>query len=602
MKLPYQTIPEMILNVTERYADKVLFKEKVKGEWISITGQESRETIRLLTDGLTTLGLRPGDHMAIMASNCSRWAFADYAITCLGGAQISIYPTLIAEQAQYIIEHSGAKLVFTMDGEQTEKILQVWDECPRLNHVVCLNDEYQPPRDEVITFSQLLELGRKAAADESVFIERCQAVKTEDPVGIIYTSGTTGTPRGVVLTHNNLMSNIAGGLERLLITDEHTFLSFLPLSHSLEKMVDVLVTTVGGTVAYAEAMDKVVGNMGEVEPTHVVAVPRFFEKVYTAIQTKFATGSFLKRKITDWAQKTAYAYVEATKAGTVTPRLEKRYQRADKLVFEKVRGLLGRNFTCFVSGGAPLPAEVGRFFQAAGIHILEGYGLTETSPVIALNPRADYRFGTVGPPLVNCEVKIAADGEILTRGSCVMQGYYKDEAGTREVIDEDGWFHTGDIGMLEDGYLRITDRKKNILVTAGGKNVAPAPIEAALQRSRFVEHALLIGDRRKFISAIIVPDFEALGKWLADQQIQIGDQRAMVKDERVRALYETEIGKVMETFSRFEAVKQFILLHETFTIADGTLTPKLSIRKHNVLKRYADEIEALYAASESGQV
>jgi long-chain acyl-CoA synthetase len=398
-----------------------------------------------------------------------------------------------------------------------------------------------------------------------------------------------------MLTNGNICSNIDGGLDRLKITSDSLFLSFLPLSHSFERTVDYICTSIGGTIAYAEAMDKVIANLAEVEPTHAVSVPRLFEKMYAGVQAKFAAGSFIKKMIVKWALNVGEEYAKARKQGNVSPKLMKKAQRADKLVFSKVKALLGSNFQFFASGGAPLPAEIGKFFDSVGIRVLEGYGLSETSPVITVNPENDYRFGTVGPPIYNVEVKIADDGEILSRGPHIMKGYFKDEAATREAIDEQGWFHTGDIGILDDGYLRITDRKKNLIVTAGGKNIAPAPIEAALVMSKFFEQALVIGDRRRFVSAILVPNFDQLSAWATANGITDTHPDSLVKNEKVREMLDGVVATAMESFSRFEAVKKYLLMTKEFTIEDGTLTPTLKIKKRIVEERLKDQIDALYA-------
>lgn len=597
--MDYRTIPQMFLGTTGNYADKILFKEKVNGEWVGFTGQQTRETVENAAYGLAALGIEKGDHLAILSTNCCRWAFADYATSCYGAASVSVYPTLIAKQIRYIVHHSDSKLIFAQDLEQVDKVREIKADCPLLKTVVCFDDAAQFEEDYIISFQDLVDKGKayKAGGDVFDFESRAREVQPDDVLTLIYTSGTTGNPKGVMLTNTNLTSNVQGALERIQVGSESVFLSFLPLSHSFERLVDYLCTTVGGTIAYAEAMDKVIDNLSEVEPTHAVSVPRLFEKMYSGVQAKFASGSFIKRMIANWAVKTGYEYAAARKSGNIPAKLQKRYKRADKLVFSKVKALLGSNFDFFVSGGAPLPAEIGKFFDAAGILVLEGYGLTETSPVIGVNPREDYRFGTIGPPLVNVEVKIADDGEILSRGPHIMKGYFKDEAATREAIDEQGWFHTGDIGLLEDGYLRITDRKKNLIVTAGGKNIAPAPIEAALVMSKFIEQALVIGDRRKFVSAILVPSFSELAAWATEQQITDTTPESLVANEKVKALYDEVVAAAMSDFSRYEAVKKYLLLTKEFTIDDGTLTPTLKIKKRVVEERLKTEIEALYAES-----
>jgi len=592
----YQTIPAMFVGITNNYAEKELFREKVDGEWIGITGREARETVENATYGLAAMGLQRGDHIAILSTNCPRWAFSDYAIACFGGSSVSVYPTLIASQVQYVVNHSESKLIFAQDQEQVDKVREIKSQCPHLRTIVCLDDTLTFDEDYIISFNDLLEKGKgyRTGADAFNFETRVSEVTPNDVLALIYTSGTTGNPKGVMLTNGNMCSNIDGGLDRITVGNDSVFLSFLPLSHSFEKIVDYICTTDGGTVAYAEAMDKVIDNLKEVEPTHACSVPRLFEKMYAGVQAKFAGGSFIKRMIANWAVKTGYAYADARRSGNVPDKLAKKYARANKLVFSKVQALLGPNFKFFVSGGAPLPAEIGRFFEAAGIKILEGYGLTETSPVIGLNPEDDYRHGTVGPPIYNVEVKIADDGEILSRGPHIMKGYFRDEAATRECINEEGWFHTGDIGVLEDGYLRITDRKKNLIVTAGGKNIAPAPIEAALVLDKYIEQSLVLGDRKKFISAIVVPNFAELTTWAEENGVAETDPESLIENDKVRELFDDVVENAMSSFSRFEAVKKYFLMPKEFTIEDGTLTPTLKIKKRIVEERYKDKIDALY--------
>jgi len=593
----YSTIAEMFVGTTAKFGDKVLYREKKEGRWIGYTGKEVREIVEQAAYGLAALGVDTGDKVGLISTNCPHWAFSDYAIITLGAATVAVYPTLIPTQMQYILDHSESKVAFAQDQEQVDKVLEVWDKLPRLEWVVCFDESVKGRHDKVLTFQELQEKGREYRQQEGVFKyeERVRAIKPDDLLTLIYTSGTTGAPKGVMLTHNNLISNIVASLEVLDLDHTDELLSFLPLSHSFERMAGHFLTfSVGATVNYAESIETVIPNMAEVQPTVVLSVPRLYEKMYSGVQAKFASGSPLKRKIAAWAVDVGYQYVKARREGNISAGLKWKKNLADKLVFSKVQALLGPRFRFFVSGGAPLSAEIGLFFDAAGIIILEGYGLTETSPVLTVNPLSDYRFGTVGPPLSNVELKIAPDGEILARGPNVMMGYYKDPEATKEAIDEEGWFHTGDIGVLEDGYLKITDRKKNLIVTAGGKNIAPAPIENALVLNKYIEQAVVIGDRRKFVSALIVPDFVALTAWAEEQGLDTSDQEALVKNEKVQALYEHEIGEVMKNFSRFEAIKKFLLLPKPFTIEDGTLTPSLKVKRKIVEDRYKQEIDALY--------
>ncbi len=594
--MEFKTIAEMFLNVTKSHADAELFTEKVDGEWVGDKGKDIYEMVKNASFGLAALGIKPKDNVAILSTNCRRWAYSDYAIATRGATSVTVYPTLIASQIQYIVAHSDSKLIFAQDAEQMEKVLQIKADCPELKSIVCFDDSLSFDDPDVITFNALMEKGKAFASSDEAYDYEAQAlsVSADDILTLIYTSGTTGNPKGVMLTHSNLVSNILSANARLGISDKDKFLSFLPLSHSFERLGDYVGTHVGANITYAEAMDKVIGNLSEVNPTVAMSVPRLYEKMYAGVQAKFAGGSFIKRKIAAWAVKTGYEYVEARNAGNITPKLAKKKKRADKLVFSKVQALLGTQFKLFASGGAPLAAEIGKFFDAAGIQILEGYGLSETSPVITLNPPHDFRFGTVGPPIDGVEIKIGYDGEILSKGPHIMKGYYKDEFATKEAITEDGWFHTGDIGIIEDDYLKITDRKKNIIVTAGGKNIAPAPIEAALIMNKYFEQALVLGDKRKFVSAVLVPNYAELGEWATANEIEDSAPEALIENEKVQAMLQGVVDDIMESFSGYERVKKYLLLPKEFSIEDGTLTPKLSIKKHVVEVRYKDQIDALY--------
>jgi len=593
-----RTIAEMFLATTTKYADQVLFSEKASDGWRNYTGREARQIVEKTVYGLASLGLKAGDKIGILSGNCPRWAFSDYAIACSGAASVTIYPTLIPSQIQYIVEHSESRAVFARDREQVEKIIQIKDQCPQLEWVICFDDTDSFEPAYIMSFSDLMAKGEtfsKSGTDFD-FEKHAREVKPSDLLTLIYTSGTTGNPKGVKLLHSNLVSNILDSLKVLVVDNTDTFLSFLPLSHSFERMAGhLLATSVGASISYAQSTETVLADMKEVNPSVMASVPRLYEKMYAGVQAKFATGSPLKQNIAHWAIETGKKYATKRKKGSVSGFLKMKNGLADKLVFSKVKELLGTRFRFFVSGGAPLSAEIGAFFDAVGIKILEGYGLTETSPVITVNKLEDYRFGTVGAPIPGVEVRIAEDGEILTRGPNVMEGYYRDDAATREAINEEGWFYTGDIGIIEDGYLKITDRKKNLIVTAGGKNIAPAGLENALVLSPFIEQVVVIGDKRRFIGALIVPSFLALNDWATNQGIPFSDRAALLNDAKVYELFQGEVDKAMHNFARFEIVKKFVLLSKEFTIEDGSLTPSLKIKRKVVEERYKDLIEKMYA-------
>jgi len=464
-------------------------------------------------------------------------------------------------------------------------------------------DDTKIDHPKAIMMSELMQMGAEyRGQNPSAFLEDIHNTKEDDLLTIIYTSGTTGEPKGAMLTHGNLTSNITGALQIVEANENDTFLSFLPLSHGFERMAGhFLATGSGACISYAESIDTVAENMLEVHPTLMVAVPRFYEKVYARVIDSISTSSKISQKIFWWAinvgKKAVFLKSENRNTGAI---LDNQLKIAQKLVFSKLYEKIGGNLRFFVSGGAPLSKEIAQFFQAAGIPILEGYGLTETSPVISVNPLSKCKVGTVGPKLPNIEVKIAPDGEILTRGPHVMLGYYKDEASTRDVLDADGWFHTGDIGMIDgDGYITITDRKKNILVTSGGKNVAPQPVENALVTSKWIEQIVVIGDRRKFVSALVVPAFVNLEDWAKENNLQFHSREELIALPAVKELYDRVIAESMEGFAQFEKIKKYVLLPSEFTIESGELTPSLKVKRSVVEKHYADLIESMYQEAES---
>ncbi|HYJ79338.1 MAG TPA: long-chain fatty acid--CoA ligase, partial [Longimicrobiaceae bacterium] len=507
-----------------------------------------------------------------------------------------VYPTLPPNQIQYILHDCGAKAVFVSTAAQLAKVLEIRATLPELRLVACCEDPGAAA--DVRRFDDLLADGGSelAAGRGGGFRERALGVGRDEVATLIYTSGTTGTPKGVMLTHFNLASNVAGCLQHGLtdvIREGDTTLSFLPLSHVFERMVDYLYMDLGCTVAYAESMEKVADNLVEVKPNVAVSVPRLFEKIYARVTG--ATG--IKKRIVDWARGVGAAVVDLRMAGREPgAALALQHRIADRLVFSKLRARTGGGLRCFVSGGAPLSADIARFFFAASLPVYEGYGLTETSPVIAVNKPDAVRLGSVGRIIPGVEVAIAENGEILTRGPHVMKGYWKNPDATAEVIDADGWFHTGDVGELDgDGFLRITDRLKNFLATAGGKKIAPQPIENLAAMSPYVAQALMIGDRRAFPSMLVVPDFETLDPWAAQRGIPTADRGALVRDPRVVELLEGEVLGKLGEFARYELPKKVLVLPEEFTVDGGTLTPTLKIKRKVVEKLHADAIEELYA-------
>lgn len=450
----------------------------------------------------------------------------------------------------------------------------------------------------MLSYEDLIKKGEEELAKgKHTLTSLGKNIKKDDLWTIIYTSGTTGNPKGVMLSHFNICSNAQSSMERIKIPSNVRFLSFLPLSHSFERIVSHGSYYCGAGVYFAESLEKIADNLKEVKPHYMFAVPRIFEKVYAKIHAGVASGSNLKKKIFGWAKKvgeeTARKYLVFEKKPRGKYALS--YPIAKALVLNKVKKGLGGEFIYAVSGGAPLAEHIGYFFSAAGINILEGFGLTETSPVTHLTPPGGIKFGSVGLPILDVECMIAADGEILIRGLCVMQGYYKNPLETKEAIDENGWFHTGDIGLIdEDGYLKITDRKKNIIVTAGGKNIAPAPIENLMLESKYIEQVVIIGDRRKYPMALIVPAQEEIENWAQQNTIVYSDYHTLLENKKVYELFESELSVFQEQLARYEKSKKILLIAEPFSIENEKLTPSLKVRRKKVEEHYQEQIEALY--------
>tara|TARA_B100001105_G_C22399450_1_gene448588 strand:- start:3781 stop:5562 length:1782 start_codon:yes stop_codon:yes gene_type:complete len=591
--MSYKTIAEMFIQCVEQFADNPAFFDKIDGEWQKKTYREAGDIVENLASGLASLGVQKGDKIAIISTNSSRWAFADYAITGLGAVTVTVYPTLTTPHMKYIFDDSETHYAFVGNKEQLDKTKSLIQECEHMKGYVLMDDS-DDDTDKVFGFSSLIERG-KAYKESSDFDFKAIAstINPDDLLTLIYTSGTTGNPKGAMLSHNNLIANIKSGKKSIHIDESDVFLSFLPLSHVFERMVGHFSgLTSGGRVYYAESIDTVADNMGEIKPTIMASVPRLYEKMYAKIIDKVSNDPPLRQKIFWWAISVGKeAMPNICKNSRPSGWLGFKFGLAEKLVFSKIKERVGGRLRFFVSGGAPLSQEIAEFFAAANIIILEGYGLTETSPVITNNRLEDVKFGTVGKPIDGVEVKIAEDGEIICRGENVMLGYYNNEAATREVIDENGWFHTGDIGEFdEDGFLRITDRKKNIIVTSGGKNIAPAPMEIALIASKYIEQVVVLGDRRNFVSALIVVAQETLSEWANEQ----GIDGEIIQDERTDKLFENEVSKAMAGFAHYETVKKFKLVADEWSVESGELTPTLKVKRKVVEKKYADLIDSIY--------
>ena len=585
------TLNQLFLDAVREYQGEEAFRAKGHHGWVSITYSEFAANVRRLAHVLTSLGVERGDRVAILSENRPEWALADYATLGLCTPNVPVYPTLPADQIQYLLENSGAKVILASTTEQAEKIRSIRSELPALRWMIVFDDD-EARGDNEMSLADALKRGDAGAFETHVFEERSRSAKPDDIATIIYTSGTTGVPKGVMLTHDNIYSNTRAVESVLPTGTEDVALSLLPLSHIFERMVDYFLFSKGVTIAYAESIEKVPENLVEVHPTIVASVPRLFEKIYSRVMA--ATG--IKGVLVRWATGVGRRWVNATVDGKgAGPLLSLQHKLADRLVFTKLRERTGGQLRFFISGGAPLSETLGRFFYAAGVQILEGYGLTETSPVTNVNRPTRFRFGTVGPAIPGTSIRIADDGEILVKGPQVMKGYYQNEQATREVIDADGWFHTGDVGEIDkDGFLKITDRKKDLIVTAGGKNIAPQPMENRLKLSKLIAEAVVIGDRRPHTIVLLVPNRENLVAWAAQNGVSARELPELIADPKVQAEYRAVVDRSLESFAHYEQPKKIGLLSREFSIDGGELTPKLSVKRRVVEKRYAEMIESMY--------
>ncbi len=588
------TITKIFFEAVDRFGRPDAMRYKAGGQWRTLSHREVEKQVIQLSAALEGMDIARGDRVALLSENRPEWAIADFAALCLGAADVPIYPTLPPNQIAYILQDSGAKVVLVSTREQLDKILEIRGDLPDLQHVIAFDDP--GGAEGVLQFTDVLEQGRAEdeAAQRDELRARALAAQPDDLATLIYTSGTTGEPKGVMLTHFNLASNIAATHQHgtVEVHPGDIALSFLPLSHVFERMVDYFYWGAGVSIAYAESIDKVAENLVEVSPQLMVSVPRVFEKIYTKVMG--ATG--VKKKLILWAKRVGEAAADAQLAGRPGTG-GWQVKLADRLVFSKLRERTGGQIRAFTSGGAPLSAEVAKFFFAAGMPIYEGYGLTETSPVIAANRPGAVRLGTVGQPYPGVDVRIDDSGEILARGPNIMKGYWNRPEATAETVDDEGWLHTGDVGEIDrDGFLRITDRIKNLIVTAGGKNIAPQPMENAAAMSPYVAQAVMIGDRRPFPSLLVVPDFENLGTWAAGQGIDASDPARLAADPRVKELLERETLGRLDGFAHYELPKKVAILPEELTIESGMLTPTLKVKRRVIEERYGDVIEDLYGA------
>ena len=573
----------------------VALRSKRAGRWVDISYRDMAERVQDLSLGLQELGVRRGDRVAILSENRPEWAIADYACLAARCTDVPIYPTLPARQAEHVLRDSGAVAVLVSSAAQLEKVTTIRERLPALAHIIAFDDSASGAG--VIRFDQVLERGRASRERHPDWRASALEVVEDDLATLIYTSGTTGEPKGVMLSHGNIASNVTTSVALFSFTAEDECLSFLPLSHIFERMFGhYCMFHAGVVINYAESVDTVPADMQEIRPHLMASVPRLYEKIYARVLDNVRMASPLRKRIFAWSRKVGERWAEATIARRpVSPALKLQRALADRLAFAKLRARTGGRIRFFISGGAPLSPDIARFFYAAGLPILEGYGLTETSPVMAVNTFQNQRLGTVGKAIPDVEIRIAPDGEIVTRGPNVMCGYFNKPEATAEAIDEEGWFHTGDIGIIDaDGYLSITDRKKDLIVTAGGKNIAPQPIEILAKTSKFVTSAVMIGDRRPFPIMLVVPNPVQVKGWVEHKGLPDGDLVQLLDHPDVRQKIEREVRMTLRDLAQFEMPKKLLILARDFTVEAGELTPTLKVRRRIVEEHNRPAIEALY--------
>ncbi|MDZ7807204.1 MAG: long-chain fatty acid--CoA ligase [Gracilimonas sp.] len=618
--VPFETLTELFLNLSHKYSgtDKKPFYYKPTPDqpYEPILWDQVTDDVYSIATYLMERGIKKGDRVGILSENRYEWVTVDLAIQLVGAINVSLYTTLPSHQCEFILKDSGTKIFFVSTGLQLKKAVEVFENCKDLKQVVAFDEptlKHLMDHDFVQMYDDMLiEGGKHIEKHKEAIKERSRKVEPSDVATLIYTSGTTGQPKGAMLTHNNIVSNVKAATQHIYWDDKDRLLSFLPLCHSFERTAGYYATLSSGVeIYYAESVDTVSRNMPEVKPTIMISVPRLFEKMYNLIVKSVEDGSDTKKKIFEWAVETGQKYAEG-KRGLVT--LQKKI--ADKLVFDKLKDRTGGHVRLFVSGGAALPPEIDTFFQCAGMNILQGYGLTETSPVMAANQPGKEKIGAVGTVIPGVTVGIQSlengellaaisgedyptevsskEGEILCKGPNVMKGYWNNEQATKEMIDDDDWLHTGDVGKFEDGFLKITDRIKHMIVNAGGKNIYPGPIEDLFKTSKWIDQIVVVGEAQNYMAAIIVPDFEAVEKWAKEQGLTFKSNEDLIELEEVKDIYKKELRAFSKELASHEKVRDFRLVATEFTVETGEITPTLKVKRRVIADKYGHLIENIF--------
>ena len=588
----FKTVNDVFLLATSRGSQVAMQAQNAKGEWKSITSEALYGRVRALAEVLQSWGIVKGDRVAILSENRWEWPVADFATLAIGAVDVPLYPTLTPEQIGYMLRDSGAKVAVVSSIEQYDKLQHAGD-LPALEHVIVMDGVPGGPEyANADSFASLMDTAVFSQKRDAAFDALAASAQSSDLMTLIYTSGTTGEPKGVMLTHGNVASNLNYSTDCIGFGNGDVCISFLPLSHITARHVDYALMAHGASLAYCPRFDQLAVAMKAIKPTVFVAVPRVYEKIKQGVEGKSA-ASPIKLKILNWALSTGKKHREETLAGKIPGGLFS--SLANKLVYSKIREAFGGRVKVFISGGAPLGMDTAGWFADVGIRIFEGYGLTETSPVIAINTPKAHRIGTVGTALPNVKCRFAEDGELEVSGPSIFTGYWNKPKETTETFTADGWFKTGDIGHIDaDGFLSITDRKKELLKTSGGKFIAPQPIENKLKANSLVGQAALVGDKHKFACVIISPNFAALETWAQAKSIGVNDRAALVKDPQVVALYQNIVNRVNSTLAHFEDIKRVSIVPDEWSVEEGELTPSMKLKRRIVEKKYAAQIADFY--------
>jgi long-chain acyl-CoA synthetase len=586
-----KTLADLLVRSAELYGSHPAVRFKEGGAWVDRSFQQVLDIVKPLSLGLVALGIEKGDRVSILGNTRPEWTYFDYAALSIGATVVPIYQTNSPEECAYVLENSDAKVVVVENEEQLAKVREVRDALPQLEHVVMMIGE----AEDVISMAALGAKG--STVDAAVFQQRIDAVTSDDICTFIYTSGTTGPPKGCVISHGNYRSMLDMVNQTSVIEAEDLTYLYLPLAHSFALLIQLGSFDLGATIAYWEGdPNKIVPNLGELKPTYFPSVPRIFEKIYTAANSGMEKEGGLKKVIFDWSIKTGKKMREVERSGRKPGwLLQRQYDFADKKVLSKIRGLFGGNLRLAVSGAAPINPDILRFFDAAGVFVVEGWGMTETSTAATVASEDSFKFGTIGKPFPGCEVKIAEDGEILVHGPNVFQGYHKNPEATAETI-VDGWLHTGDIGEIDsEGFIKITGRKKDIIITAGGKNITPANLEAQIRENRLVSQCVVVGDRRPYLVALVTLDPEEAVAYAKEHGLP-EDPAQLATNPEIRKVIEDHVEEINKKFARVEQVKKISILPRDLSQEDGELTPTLKVKRAVVTAKHEKEIDELYAA------